>query len=207
MATPLPLETASLGTPFETKRASVSVANISKSGSFEGYASLFNVIDLGRDLVLPGAFKDSLKAKRPGSVKMLWQHDAAQVVGSWTRIIEDHKGLKVSGQLNLAVAKAREVYALMLEGAVDGLSIGFRVQQASKDPSTGIRRLVKLDLWEVSIVTFPMLPAARVEQVKQQSSDARLVAAIRRGTMIAAESRILAETKNQTDANFVWRRP
>ena len=195
MASPLPLETASLAKPFETKRAAVSVSNISKSGSFEGYASLFNIVDLGRDLVLPGAFKESLTAHKPGSVKMLWQHDAAQVIGSWTRIVEDHKGLKVSGQLNLAVAKAREVYALMLEGAVDGLSIGFRVQQASKDPATGIRRLAKLDLWEISIVTFPMLPSARVEQVKLQplSADARLAAAIERGTRIASETKARAE--------------
>jgi len=192
MGSPFLLETASQSNPcFETKRAAVSVSAITKNGSFEGYASLFNIVDLGRDLVLPGAFKDSLTARKPGSVKMLWQHDAAQVIGSWTRIIEDHKGLRVRGQLNLAVAKAREVYALMLEGAVDGLSIGFRAQQANKDPATGIRRLAKLDLWEISIVTFPMLPAARVEQVKRQASsaDARLAAAIERGTRIATETK------------------
>ena len=207
MGSPFLLETASQSNPcFETKRAAVSVSAITKNGSFEGYASLFNIVDLGRDLVLPGAFKDSLTARKPGSVKMLWQHDAAQVIGSWTRIIEDQKGLRVSGQLNLAVAKAREVYALMWEGAVDGLSIGFRAQQANKDPATGIRRLAKLDLWEISIVTFPMLPAARVEQVKRQASsaDARLAAAIERGTRIAANRTKLFDPNQPRDDTGRW---
>ncbi len=207
MASPFLLETASQSNPcFETKRAAVSVTAIAKTGSFEGYASLFNIVDLGRDLVLPGAFKDSLSVRKPGSVKMLWQHDAAQVIGSWTRIFEDHKGLKVSGQLNLAVAKAREVYALMLEGAVDGLSIGFRAQAANKDPATGIRRLAKLDLWEISVVTFPMLPAARVEQVKRHASntEARLAAAIGRGTRIAANRTKLFDPNQPRDDIGRW---
>lgn len=182
MPFPYPLEKACQNPALETKRASLSVSPITENGWFEGYASLFNIVDLGRDLVLPGAFKDSLKTRGAGGVKLLWQHDPAQVIGSWLSLSEDHKGLKVQGQLNLNVAKAREVYALMKQGAVDGLSIGFRAEQAQKDPSTGIRRLMKLDLWEISVVTFPMLPQARVAQVKQHSPDARLEAAIRRGT-------------------------
>ena len=66
------------------------------------------------------------------------------------------------GRLNLAVARAREIHALMRDGAVDGLSIGFRVERASPDRASGLRRLEKLDLWEISLVTFPMLPGARV---------------------------------------------
>eukprot|EP01037_Dinobryon_pediforme_P009569 gene9569-9645_t len=175
---------------LETKRAAVAVSALSQAGGFEGYASLFNVVDLGRDMVVPGAFGESLKARGAAGVKLLWQHDAAQVIGSWLSIAEDGKGLFVRGQLNLDVAKAREVYALMKEGAVDGLSIGFRTQKSVTDSATGVRRLQKLDLWEISIVTFPMLPNARVSSVKQlPDMGARLAAAIERGTtQIAAQN-------------------
>ena len=174
---------------FETKRAAVAVAALSQAGAFEGYASLFNVVDLGRDMVLPGAFRDSLSTRGAAGVKLLWQHDAAQVIGSWLSIAEDSRGLFVRGQLNLDVAKAREVYALMKDGAVDGLSIGFRTQKSVTDPATGVRRLQKVDLWEISIVTFPMLPNARVSSVKHLDAKARLAAAIERGTtQIAAQN-------------------
>ena len=174
---------------FETKRAAVAVAALSQAGAFEGYASLFNVVDLGRDMVLPGAFRDSLSTRGAAGVKLLWQHDAAQVIGSWLSIAEDSRGLFVRGQLNLDVAKAREVYALMKDGAVDGLSIGFRTQKSVTDPATGVRRLQKVDLWEISIVTFPMLPNARVSSVKHLDMKARLAAAIERGTtQIAAQN-------------------
>jgi uncharacterized protein len=90
----------------------------------------------------------------------------------------------VRGQLNLKVAKAREVHALMRSGAVDGLSIGFRTERSRKDEATGVRRLEKLDLWEISIVTFPMLPGARVAAVKAARPSAMmpLAAAIQRST-------------------------
>jgi uncharacterized protein len=71
--------------------------------------------------------------------------------------------------LHLAVERARDIHALMREGAVDGLSIGFRVERARAERPTGLRRLEKLDLWEISVVTFPMLPGARVETVKHVS--------------------------------------
>jgi uncharacterized protein len=127
------------------------------------------VVDLGRDLVAPGAFRETLAAKSPRAVKLLWQHDPSHPLGVWTEIAEDSKGLRVRGQLDLSVAKSREVHALMRSGAVDGLSIGFRTEKSRKDPSTGVRRLEKLDLWEISIVTFPMLPGARVAAVKAAS--------------------------------------
>ena len=98
---------------------------------------------------------------------MLWQHNAAEPIGVWLSIEEDLRGLKVRGRLNLDIAKAREVYSLMREGSVDGLSIGFRAQKAVRDRKNGLRRLEKLDLWEISVVTFPMLPQARVNAVKR----------------------------------------
>ncbi|MGO4704529.1 HK97 family phage prohead protease [Microvirga sp. 2MCAF38] len=146
-------------------------------GVFEGYASLFGIADLGKDVVMPGAFADSLKRRGAEAVRLLWQHDPSEPIGRWLSIEEDRRGLRVRGKLNLAVEKARDVHALIRERAVDGLSIGFRVERARAEKPTGLRRLEKLDLWEISIVTFPMLPTARVETVK--GGDRRLVEKIR----------------------------
>ena len=129
----------------------------------EGYASVFGVTDNGGDVVAAGAYAGSLEdmnAKRR-SVKMLWQHDPAQPIGVWDEVREDAKGLYVKGRLLPDVAKAREAAALLEAGAIDGLSIGYRTVKAKKTPK-GQRLLSELELWEVSLVTFPMLPDARV---------------------------------------------
>jgi HK97 family phage prohead protease len=152
---------------LETKRASISVASIDEEGMFEGYASLFNIADLGGDVVMPGAFTRSLRKIGAPGVKLLWQHDGKQPIGAWISLSEDQRGLKAKGRLNLAVARAREALALMRQGALDGLSIGFRPVRATRDKATGLRRIHELDLVEISIVTFPMLPQARVETVKR----------------------------------------
>ena len=143
------------------------VSAIDAEGVFEGYASLFGEADLGKDVVMPGAFRDSLKKRGAAQVRLLWQHDPAQPIGRWLSIAEDLRGLRVRGRLNLAVERARDIHALMRDGAVDGLSIGFRVERARAERPTGLRRLERLDLWEISVVTFPMLPGARVETVKR----------------------------------------
>jgi len=152
--------------PLERKRARVSLAPASESGVFEGYASLFNVVDTGGDMVMPGAFAKSLRKRGAARVKMLWQHQAAEPIGVWALIVEDGRGLKVQGRLDLSVGRAREALSLMRAGAIDGLSIGFRTKRAGADKSGGVRRLIEVDLWEISIVTFPMLPQARVSAVK-----------------------------------------
>ena len=144
--------------------------NVEPDGTFEGYASLFGLVDLGGDEVVHGAFARSLAERGPRAVRMLWQHDPSLPIGSWVAIKEDRRGLRVKGRLNLAVARARETLALMKEGAVDGLSIGFRVKVARKSAGGGIRRLLEVDLWEISIVTFPMLPQARITAVKQRAA-------------------------------------
>ncbi len=128
----------------------------------EGHASLFGVVDLSRDRVEAGAFREALARRGPGEVKLLWQHDPGQPVGRWTEIREDRRGLFVRGRLNRDVARARELAALLAQGALDGLSIGFRTVRARTDPATRVRRLIAVDLLEVSIVTFPMLPGARI---------------------------------------------
>lgn len=153
--------------PTETKEAGLPFAVLEgEAGVFEGYASLFGVVDLGRDMVMPGAFARSLAARGVGGVRMLWQHDPNEPVGAWSVIREDARGLFVRGRLNLAVRRARDIHALMRQGALDGLSIGFKTETALSDPRSGVRRLTRVDLWEISLVTFPLLPQARVATVK-----------------------------------------
>jgi HK97 family phage prohead protease len=149
----------------EVKLSAEPPGAVAPDGIFEGYASLFGVPDLGRDVVMPGAFAASLARRGAGGIRMLWQHDPAEPVGRWLALAEDARGLHVRGQLNLAVRRARELAAMMRDGAVDGLSIGFRVDEAR--PERGLRRLIRLDLWEISIVTFPMLPGARIGAAKR----------------------------------------
>ncbi len=129
----------------------------------EGYASVFGLADQGGDLVEAGAYAASLAALKGAgrSVKMLWQHDPAQPIGVWDEVREDGRGLYVKGRLLRDVSKGREAATLIEAGAIDGLSIGYRTITACKDDA-GQRRLKALDLWEVSLVTFPMLPQARV---------------------------------------------
>ncbi|MBN8919034.1 MAG: HK97 family phage prohead protease [Rhizobiales bacterium] len=132
--------------------------------AIEGYACLFDVPDLGRDLVERGAFAASLARQGAGGVRMLYQHDPAEPIGVWTDLIEDGRGLYARGRLSPFVARAREVAALVRDGALDGLSIGFKAVSARTDPRTRLRRIARIDLWEVSIVTFPMQPDARVRR-------------------------------------------
>jgi len=115
---------------------------------------------------MPGAFAKSIRARGAAGIRMLFQHDPAVPIGVWREVREDARGLFVRGRLTTEVARAREVLALMRAGAVDGLSIGFRTVKGRTDGKTGARRLLELDLWEISVVTFPMLPAARVSAVK-----------------------------------------
>ncbi|KAA9009031.1 HK97 family phage prohead protease [Histidinibacterium aquaticum] len=137
----------------------------------EGYASLFGVADQGGDTVMAGAYGASLRrlAAAGGRVKMLWQHDPARPIGVWEQVTEDARGLRVRGRLLTDVAQGREAAALLEAGAIDGLSIGYRTRKARKTEK-GRRLLSELDLWEVSLVTFPMLPEARV-QAKRDETD------------------------------------
>jgi HK97 family phage prohead protease len=140
-----------------------------------GYASLFGAADQGGDVVERGAYGNSLEAvKKAGrSIKMLWQHDPAQPIGVWDEVREDSKGLWVKGRILTDVAKGREAAALIEAGAIDGLSIGYRTLKATKN-TKGQRLLSELELWEVSLVTFPMLPSARVGAKSDTALDTTL---------------------------------
>lgn len=128
-----------------------------------GYASLFDAVDQGNDIVSAGAYAASLAdiSQKNGRVKMLWQHDPTQPIGVWDEVREDAKGLWVKGRILDTVEKGREALALINAGAIDGLSIGYRTRKSTKN-SKGQRLLTELELWEVSLVTFPMLPTARI---------------------------------------------
>jgi HK97 family phage prohead protease len=136
-------------------------------GSIEGYASLFGAIDQARDMVMPGAFRETLKARGVRKIPMLFQHDPAEPVGVWLELTEDFRGLFARGKLIPDVRRARELLALLRSGAIDGLSIGYRTVRGVIEPRTRVRKLYQVDLWEISIVTFPLLAGARVDAVKQ----------------------------------------
>lgn len=129
----------------------------------EGYASVFNNLDNGYDIVLPGAFLKSLKKK--SSVPMLWQHDRGQPVGVWDEMEEREKGLFVKGTI-LDTALGTDAYKLVKAGAVKGMSIGYSPKKYEIDQKTGVRQLKELDLFEVSLVTFPMNEKAQITRVK-----------------------------------------
>jgi Escherichia/Staphylococcus phage prohead protease len=176
----------------EVKFAPCDLKSVEADGTFTGYASLFNEVDLGQDLVMPGAFRDSLRLRGARGVKLLFQHDPNEPIGVWLELAEDARGLFARGRLMPEVTRAREVLSLMRAGALDGLSIGFRTVKGRTDPATGVRRLHAIDLWEISVVTFPMLPEARVSAVKRRHSvagtgSARLLRSIRRATRLMRE--------------------
>lgn len=145
------------GEPLETKFAALEIKADGEDDEYltiSGYASVFNNVDRGGDVVMPGAFKDCIaKGRKP---KMLWQHDASQPIGAWDTMREDSNGLLMKGRISKRAAKGAEVAALVKMGAVDGLSIGYRTQEYEMDMKAGTRKLTKLDVWETSVVTFPM---------------------------------------------------
>ena len=148
-------------------------ATIDADGTVEGYASLFGELDQARDMMMRGAFAETLSARGIRRVPMLFQHYPSEPVGIWLELREDHRGLFARGRLIPEVARGRELLSLLRAGAIDGLSIGFRTSKARIDPRTRIRRIYAVDLWEISIVTFPMLTGARVRAVKRSQARTR----------------------------------
>lgn len=157
----------------------VSRLSLSADGGIEGYASLFGEIDQARDMVMPGAFRQTLAQRGLRRIPMLFQHDPSEPVGVWLDLAEDWRGLRARGRLIPDVARARELLALMKAGAIDGLSIGYRTVRGAIEPRTRVRRLYQVDLWEISIVTFPLLHGARVDAVKQAPASRQRLAAER----------------------------
>lgn len=178
--------------PDTRKTASLELSGIAGDGTFSGYASVFGEIDLGKDRIERGAFLNSLVARGASGVRMLYQHDPNEPIGAWKTIREDGRGLFVEGRLSPGVGRAREVLALMKSGALDGLSIGFRTVKARTDAKSGVGRILEADLWEISVVTFPMLPSARVSDVKHarfyRDRETELVRHMRRAAKLMFQS-------------------
>lgn len=148
--------------PFELKA-------VEKTGEFAGYLSVFNVVDAYRDIVVPGAFAETLaewntKGRLP---PVLWQHRSGEPIGPFTKMHEDKKGLYVEGRLLVDdLQRAKEAHVLMEHKVVSGMSIGFETIGEEWDKDTRTRKLTKVKLWEGSIVTFPANEHAQVEAVK-----------------------------------------
>lgn len=148
--------------PFEIKA-------VEEDGIFEGFGSVFGNVDAYKEIVAPGAFAESLSAwKSSGRLPpVLWQHRSGEPIGPYLEMEEQAIGLRVKGQLLVNdVQRAKEARALMKAKAVNGLSIGFVTREDSYDRVSGIRTLKKIDLWEVSVVTFPANPSAQISSVK-----------------------------------------
>lgn len=152
----------------EVRSYALSIKATGDDGSIEGYGSVFGVKDSYDDIIASGAFKDSLAAhKSAGTMPaMLWQHEADEPIGIWTDMVEDEKGLRIKGKLALETVRGKEAHALLKMGALNGLSIGFMSKQWSYDRDTDVRTLTEIDLWEVSLVTFPANGKARITNVK-----------------------------------------
>lgn len=155
--------------------------SVNDAGEFEGVAAAFGNVDQGRDIIVKGAFAKSIASRPAPKVKMLYQHRPDQPIGVWTSLAETSKGLMAKGRLILESALGREVHALMKAGAIDGLSVGYRTLKDEYDRVKSVRKLLELDLREISIVTFPMNESAAVTAVKN-SDAARIVAALRKAT-------------------------
>lgn len=144
---------------------------VGDEGEFEGYGSVFGVVDSYNEVVDKGAFTESLQ--KHGMPKLLLQHSSWMVGGIYVEAREDEKGLYVKGKLNLEVQAARETHSLLKQGALNGLSIGFRTLEEEVDKETGITHLKKVRLYEVSVVTFPANEEATISGVKAAPENIR----------------------------------
>ena len=152
-----------------------------ETGEFVGYGAVFDAKDSFDDVILPGAFKASLEEhRRKGRMPLLlWQHERDEPIGAWREMKEDNKGLLVKGALfRDDIPKARQAHTLLKGGGLSGLSIGYNVVESEMDHKAGVRRLLKLDLAEISLVSFPAADAARVIAVKANDLQIREVGQI-----------------------------
>jgi HK97 family phage prohead protease len=155
--------------------SNLEVKSLDAKGKFAGYASVFDVLDSQNDIIMRGAFTQTLKG-RVHDIKMLWQHQQDEPIGVFERIFEDKRGLYVEGKLLLDVARAKEAYSLLKEGALGGLSIGYSPVKYQLNEKTGVRLLSQVELWEISLVTFPANAAAKITVVKGEFSPTELTA-------------------------------
>lgn len=167
------LECRDAGGGRETRAYALQIKATGDDGSIEGYGSVYGVRDNYDDVIASGAFGESLKSHKSNGTMpaMLWQHDSSEPIGVWTAMVEDSKGLKITGKLALDTVRGKEAHALLKMGALNGLSIGFMSKQWTYDRDSEVRTLTEIDLWEVSLVTFPANEKARITNVKASPDD------------------------------------
>lgn len=152
---------------FSISTKELQITDDGEFGYFKGYAITWDNVDRAREVAVKGCFAESLK-ENP-KVKMQWQHDYADLIGSYTKLEEDDTGLYCEGRINLGTARGKEAYVLLKAGDIDGLSIGYEVVQDRYDSVNDIRYLEKLNLYEISLVSVPCNPKAQVIDVKSQT--------------------------------------
>jgi HK97 family phage prohead protease len=149
------------------KQVQFELKSIAADGTFVGLASTYGNVDLGSDMVMPGAFTKTLAEKR-GQVPLLMGHNTASPIGLAT-LTDSPQGLMVKGELVLEADGAMSAYALLKKGVIRGLSIGYDSVKATM--VGGIRQLSELKLWEISLTAFPMNEMATVTSVKSEEAD------------------------------------
>lgn len=170
-------------------------------GIFAGYASVFGELDKQNEIVAPGAFTRSLRQwqQQGRGPAMLWMHDPTQPIGLWQSLGEDKNGLAVQGRLALRTQKGSEAYELLKIGALTGLSIGYRVISSRVDAERKARVLTDVDLFEISLVTFPANEEARVSTVKSPEPKQRRSVADDRRQLREAALRLKRAAKKLTE--------
>ena len=152
----------------EIRAYALQIKATNEDGSIEGYGSVFGNKDSYNDVIQKGAFAESIKSHKSSQTMpaMLWQHDSSQPIGVWNDITEDANGLHMRGQLAMGTVKGKEAYELAKMGALKGLSIAFVAKGWEYAQGGEVRSLTELELWEVSLVTFPANTKARITGVK-----------------------------------------
>ena len=148
----------------------IEIKKVEEDGTFEGILSVYDVVDLGGDLIEAGAFTKTLQENGP-DFPMLWQHDTAQPIGILT-VKDTGSELSVKGAFLMTVQRAKEAYDLVKAKVIKGLSIGYRPIPGKVKMVKGVRHLSELQLFEGSVVTFPMLPLAQITAVKKEGEKA-----------------------------------
>ena len=168
------------------------------AGKFEGYSAVFNNLDSGGDVILPGAFQEFVKT-RDGKTIILYQHSARDPIGKG-EVAQDSYGLHIRGELALDDPTAQKAYGLMKSGVIDSMSIGYDVLPGGEAFKNGRRELSRLKLFECSVVTFGMNDLARVETVKSAMD----CTSPRELEHLLRDSLTLSNRKAKAAANSLW---
>ena len=159
-----------------------------RDGEFTGYASVFEGKDSYNDTISRGAFVDTIENRRR-PVRMFYGHSPGRVIGKWLEMCEDDHGLFVKGEFTPGNDDAKNVHALMKHGAIDGLSIGFRIpKDGAEEIEDGGRRINKIDLVEISVVSLPADESAIIQTVKSISDEIKTINSLREAELFLREA-------------------